>query len=210
MMKKQLIIIVCALIPLMGFAKEKVSLVDLIAKNEKIPVAVYAWSTIKRSPEVVSTSTSDNKAEFSRKLQYQIVDSVVTSLNKAFNTKAFYKLVNPPKKKEDFKEKGFKLWVIVDLGGTYTMTTGTKSSFVFKISLAQYFHSVDESGKIKRSAYGSKIVYDQCEPVTEAANIKLARMMEINSPDCVIEKAVATLNKNNYKFAEKLIQKANK
>ena len=210
MVKKKLIIIICALLPLMGFTKEKVSLVDLIAKNEKIPVAVYAWSTINRSPEVVSTSTSENKAEFSRKFQYQIVDSVVASLNKAFNTNAFYKLLNPPKKKEDFKEKGFKLWVILDLGGTYTMTTGTNSSFVFEMSIAQYFHSVDKNGKIKRSAYGSKIVYEQCKPVTDAANIKLARMMEINSPYCVIEKVAATLNKKNNLFAEKLLQKANK
>ncbi len=209
-MKKIFIIVACALISSTGFTKDKVFLTDLIAKNEKIPVAIYAWSTIKRVPDVAFSEPKDNKAEFPKKMQYQIADSVVKSLNEAFNTDAFYTLMNPPKYKDDFKEKGFKLWVIVDIGGTYTMTTGNISTYIFKISLAQYFHNVDDKGKIKKSYYGAKIIYEECDKVEDVANLKLKSMITKTPPDCVFEKAFATLRKNNIKFAEKQIEKAKK
>jgi hypothetical protein len=206
-MKKIISLFICFLFVTSGFAKEKVFLTDLIEKHEKIPVAAYAWNVIKRTPDAFNTQPNENKKDFDRKFEYQVLDSVIKSLNEAFDTDKFYLLPNAPDYKADFKEAGHTFWVIVDMQGFYEMGS---TSFKFKLQIAQYFHYIDEKGKIKRTPFSSKIVNEYCDAVNADEYTKLGKMMSLQPVDCHLGEAIVQLRKDNEKFAIKEKEKAAK
>ncbi len=198
------------LILLSGFTKDKEFLSELIAKYETIPVALDYSSVITRSPHV-GDSEKDNKAEFPKKLTKEILDTIIATLNDGFNTKAFYQLENSPKDKKQWKEQGHKFYVIVNLKGTYTVTSSTSPPYyIFSVAVSHYYYKVTDDGKVKMTSNGPSILTRYCESEKCTISMKLNEIMNRGNPECIKAPLCKEIRKKYTKFAQKQIAKAEK
>lgn len=192
---------------------DKETLADIIAKQEKILVAVDRYySKIVRYPIV--GSSSENKEQIPAGMRDKFMESIVESLNKGFNTEVFQYYKGELVDQKMMCEKGLQFFVIVAMKGKYSMNAEPESDnryiYKFMMDITQYFYQVNEKGKPKQVSNKPSGITANCEASSFSKNLPLKHMIAQLRPQCLEQELLKKIEKRNKKFTEKELAKAAK
>ncbi|OHD54966.1 MAG: hypothetical protein A2096_17840 [Spirochaetes bacterium GWF1_41_5] len=191
------------------FAMGQVFLIDLINNSERIPVSFNTASIISRVPHVPNTARELNIKPFSRTLSFKIVEAAVVELNSAFKTEKFYRLTTTYDKAEDFQKEGYRMWVILDPQGNYSIVS-PNGTLRFDMSLRQAFYYIDTQTKVRVLKNGLKTINGTCRGDEVFINLYLDSMISKLPASCAFEKIMEDYKKKIIKFADAQFLKVEK